>query len=130
MIFTVWCKQFHVEHNVTKQALHRSLCTFLRNQKSLGQMFLMPSANGVQGTVGGAWKKRMGALEKLQVIWCYFEKQTRGQMLHHVRHVVCWVATQAGRCEGQLDKPETDELGFTTERESDETQPGGAATGV
>lgn len=48
-------------------------------------------------------------------------------MLHHVRHVVLWVATQAGRCEGRR---ETDELGFTTERASDETQAGGAATGV
>lgn len=49
-------------------------------------------ANGVQGTVGGVNEKRWGSGKTA----CYFEKQTRGQNLHYVRHdapsVVCMLA--------------------------------------
>lgn len=38
------------------------------------------------------------------MIWFYFEKQTSGQMFHHVRHGVLWVAMQAGRCDKLMSR--------------------------
>ncbi len=57
------------------------------------------SANRVHGTEGGVCKKRWGAGKTIGDSWCYFEKQTRRQMLHHVKHVAPLVAMRVGRCE-------------------------------
>lgn len=134
----VWCclmnfgdQSFNLEHNMTRRGLTWVHTFFQRIKNHWAKCStLYISANRVLERVGGGFqgKKNLSRRlegKKLQVIWCYFEKQTREQMFHHVRH-----GGPLG-CHASRQMWQTDELGFTTERASDETPAGGgAATGV
>lgn len=109
----VWCclmsfrdQSFNLEHNMTRRGLTWVHALFRRIKNHWAKCStLYLSANRVLERVGGGFQGKknlsrgLGGKKKLQVIWCYFEKQTREQMFHHVRHGDLWVATQAGRCD-------------------------------
>lgn len=58
--------QWFQEHNVTRRAYTGVYVHFFEIKSHWVKSFsLSLSANGVQGTVGGAWEKEGGGLEKL-----------------------------------------------------------------
>lgn len=110
MTFTDRCQWSNVERNVTRRCYTGVCVHFFGIVSQWVKRFSLPrSVIGLQGDRGWSAGEKGGGDGKKNkntvyvADWCYFEKQTRGEMSHHVRHVVCWVATQAGRCEGQLD---------------------------
>lgn len=110
MTFTDRHQRPHVERNVTRRC-YTGVCVHFFGTRSqwVKRFSLLRSVIGLLGDRGwSAREKGGGDGKKTQnTVYvadrCYFETQTWGEMSHHVRHVVCWVATQAGRCEGQLD---------------------------